>query len=77
MWKSTIDGVVGRPKFDSTQARGACGSFVNCPLTGDSLDEDGAQDLVACCELLKKRYPKAKTLIVHLATDPPDVAVSA
>ena len=56
--------------------RGACGSFVNCPLTGDSLDEDGPQDLVACCELLKKRYPKAKTLIVHLATDPPDVAVS-
>ena len=56
--------------------RGACGSFVNCPLTGDSLDEDGAQDLVACCELLRKRYPKAKTLIVHLATDPPDVAVS-
>ena len=49
---------------------------MNCPLTGDSLDEDGPQDLVACCELLKKRYPKAKTLIVHLATDPPDVAVS-
>ena len=40
------------------------------------MDEDGPQDLVACCELLKKRYPKAKTLIVHLATDPPDVAVS-
>ena len=56
--------------------RGACGSFVNCPLTGDSLDEDAPQDLVACCELLKKRYPKAKTLIVHLANDPPDAAVS-
>ena len=55
--------------------RGTCGSSMNCPLTGDSLDEDAREDLVTCCELLKKRYPRAKTLIVHLATDPPDAAI--
>ena len=40
------------------------------------MDEDAREDLVTCCELLKKRYPRAKTLIVHLATDPPDAAIA-
>ena len=54
--------------------KGSCGSFMNCPHSGAPLDGALVEDLVACCDAVKAKFPAARFKVLYLYRDAPDPA---